>query len=501
MILLLLLAQASAAPPPQRVAIVVGNNEAGNRGRLRYAERDARQMSGVLEKLGGVKEVHLLLDRDANALRERFQKLSKNLGPQTTLFFFYSGHADERALLMRDSRLEFEELRSVLSSIPSRLFVAFIDACQAGSIARLKGGTAVPVVDVNVLSEDKRYSGGIFITSGAPGENAQESDELEASFFTHYLLSGLRGAADASGDRRVSLDEAYRFAYQHTLSRTRGTMLGPQHPTRNVNVEGRGQLVLTWLTERSSYLVIPEKRSGTYFLRRVDNDELIAEVNKPPDQRIRIALEPGEYEVAKTENGLFLSQEVKVSKAQELLLNESLMRATPLAQMMRKGGPAPSVASLALGYRLSSGFLQKAGFQHGGSAAYMFALGPLSLGPALGFFGSRYDRTDGINVSLLSLEIGARLSMAWHAFWRVRVFAGLELLAAWNQQRGQSPSARDSISAITFPERALLGLEIELSSPFALVVYGHAGIVAFDRPEGPKARFTAGAGAGLELRL
>ena len=499
--LFLLLQMPSAPPAPERVAIVVGNNTAEGRGRLRYAERDAEQMSEVLKQLGAVSQVHLLLDQRAEDLRAKFAQIRAGLGERTTLFFFYSGHADERALLMQGTRMGFEELRGALSALPSGLFVAFIDACQAGSIARLKGGTAVPIVDVDVLENDKRYRGGIFITAGAPGENAQESDELEASFFTHYLLSGLRGAADTSGDRRISLDEAYRFAYRHTLTRTRGTMLGPQHPTRHLNVEGQGQLVLTWLSERSSYLVIPEQRSGTYFLRETDSETLIAEVNKPAEQRVRIALEPGDYEIAKAENGLFLSQVVSIRPAQSVLLDESQMSARPLAEMQRKGGPAASVASLAVSYRLSTGYLFDAAPQHGAAASYLFSLGRLSLGPVLSVASSRYQRTDEIDVSLLTVEAGLRLRATLYTFWRVGLFAGLELLAAWNQQQGTLAGAREKITAYSFPERAIVGAHIELVSPFALVLYGHAGAIVYDTPSGPTARFSAGAGAGLELRL
>ena len=44
-------------------------------------------------------------------------------------------------------------------------------------------------------------------------EAAQESDRICASYFTHYLVSGFRGAADLSGDGKVTLNEAYQFAF------------------------------------------------------------------------------------------------------------------------------------------------------------------------------------------------------------------------------------------------------------------------------------------------
>ena len=53
------------------------------------------------------------------------------------------------------------------------------------------------------------------ITSSAAREAALESAEIEASFFSHHLISGLRGAADTSGDGLVTLAEAYQYAFTH----------------------------------------------------------------------------------------------------------------------------------------------------------------------------------------------------------------------------------------------------------------------------------------------
>jgi hypothetical protein len=489
----------------KRIAVVVGNNRADpSRIPLRYAERDARQMTHVLESLGGVDRVHLLLDRSASDLAQAIEDIRSSLttaGEPVTLFFFYSGHADDRALLMRDTRFGFSELRDALKSLPAALFVAFIDACQAGSIARLKGGTAVPVVDVDLYGGGGPQAGGIFITSGAPGENAQESDELEASFFTHYLISGLRGAADDSKDRRVSLDEAYRFAYRHTLDRTRGTLLGPQHPTYDVDVSGRGQLVLTWLTERSSYLVLPEGSSGTYYLRADHDDELIAEVTKREDERLRIAVEPGRYEVARAEGGFLLSQTISVGSKSELEVEERRMSARPLARMQSKGAPLPSTSGLSVIYRLRNGYLRDAAIAHGLGAIYLIDLEPLRLGPLLSWGGSSYTRSDGIRVRTSDLELGFRLGATWYVLPRIGLFAGVELAVSWTSQRGLIDGDSDRISTFTFPERVVAGLEIELFSPFALILFGHAGAVAYDTPEGPNARLIGGAAAGIELRL
>lgn len=73
-------------------------------------------------------------------------------------------------------------------------------------------------------------------------EAAQESDRIGGSFFTHALVSGMRGAADASGDGKITLTEAYRFAFEETLQRTAQTQFGSQHPAYEIRSAARA----TW---------------------------------------------------------------------------------------------------------------------------------------------------------------------------------------------------------------------------------------------------------------
>ena len=103
---------------PQRIAVVVGNNRGGpTKARLRYAEFDARRVARILSRLGGVTTSRLLLGSTAGRLRRTLSQLEqqvKQSGRQVVLFFYYSGHADHRALLMGGTRFTFAELRRVI---------------------------------------------------------------------------------------------------------------------------------------------------------------------------------------------------------------------------------------------------------------------------------------------------------------------------------------------------------------------------------------------------
>ena len=80
-----------------------------------------------------------------------------------------------------------------------------------------------------------------FLTSSSENEAAQESERLRGSFFTHALLTGLRGAADVSGDGKVTLNEAYQFAFNETLVQTTPTQAGAQHPAYDIKMAGTGR--------------------------------------------------------------------------------------------------------------------------------------------------------------------------------------------------------------------------------------------------------------------
>ena len=98
---------------------------------------------------------------------------------------------------------------------------------------------------------------------------AQESDRIAASFFTYYLVSGLRGAADSNRDRRVTLQEAFQFASQETLARTERTQGGPQHAAYEFDLTGTGDMVVTDVrTTQAGLVLTPELTGGSACARR-----------------------------------------------------------------------------------------------------------------------------------------------------------------------------------------------------------------------------------------
>ena len=91
----------------------------------------------------------------------------------------------------------------------------------------------------------------MLLTSSAADEDSQEADRIGGSYFSHHLASGLLGDADRSGDGRVSLAEAYAYAYARTVADTAESAAGAQHPTFSYELAGNGDVVLTDVKSRT----------------------------------------------------------------------------------------------------------------------------------------------------------------------------------------------------------------------------------------------------------
>ena len=204
----LLAASPARAAELHRFALFVGDAQGGIGTRpLRYADRDARRMHAILPSLGGVPESDALLltNVDADQVRGALADLTARLqrardgGEPTELLVYYSGHAKDGELRLGDSSMPLSELRGLLERAPADVRIGLLDSCQSGAITRAKGVRNVPAFEVQKARvEEATPRGLVLIASSAADEESQESDEINASFFTHYLATGLLGDADAS---------------------------------------------------------------------------------------------------------------------------------------------------------------------------------------------------------------------------------------------------------------------------------------------------------------
>ncbi|MBV1858132.1 MAG: caspase family protein [Nannocystaceae bacterium] len=287
----------------RRFALVVGANNGGpGRVQLLYAVDDADAVSKVLVELGGLHDGDRSLLRDPSPaqLLAEIRRLSKRIqaarssGASTQFFFYYSGHSDEGGLLLGSEQIEYRALRTAIDGVPADVRLAILDSCASGAFTRLKGGKKRAPFLVGASADVKGHA---FLTSSSADETAQESDRVGGSYFTHFLTTGLRGAADADGDKQVTLGEAYEFAFDETLAQTEASLGGAQHAAYDINLTGSGDLVLTDLRHNTARLELSSDIGGRVFVRRVGG-ELAAELYKPAGSAaVLLALEPGLYQV------------------------------------------------------------------------------------------------------------------------------------------------------------------------------------------------------------
>ena len=336
----------------QRYLLVAGANQGGvDRARLQYAVSDAERFARVLVELGGVTSANEIVLKEPK-LRDFLQALDQlssrvadgkraaagSGGGRIEVLVYYSGHADEKGLLLGDDRYSYRSLRDRLDQIPADVRIAVLDACASGAFVRLKGGKPRQAF---LVDESSTMRGHAFLTSSAETEAAQESDRIGASYFTHYLVSGLRGAADSSGDGRVTLNEAYQFAFNETLGRTQQSKGGAQHPSYDITMSGSGDVVMTDVRQTSATLVLGEEMVGRFFVRNAAQ-QLVVELYKPAGRKVELGLEPGTYEVRLERDARSSLARTQLADGGRVVLDAAAFQPTTPETTRRRGIEAPA---------------------------------------------------------------------------------------------------------------------------------------------------------------
>lgn len=335
--------QAAADTAVRRLVLAAGANNGGvDRDLLRYAVSDAENFVRVLEEMGGLDpaDVLLLRDPDLADFEQGLHELSRRVtaanrrGDRLEVLLYYSGHADEEGLLLAGEHLDYSLLRRELGAATADVHIAVLDACASGAITRIKGGQRQQSFLVDESFDMRGYA---FLTSSSADEAAQESDAVQASFFTHYLVSGMRGAADVTGDGRVTLNEAYQFAFAETLARTTGTMGGAQHPAYDIKMSGTGDVVMTDVRRHVAGLSFAEALEGRLYVRN-GNRHLVAELYKPAGRAVELGLEPGHYTLhLETSRGGLRLAELVLAEGERAGLGTGDFRAIALERTVSRG--------------------------------------------------------------------------------------------------------------------------------------------------------------------
>ena len=220
---------------------------------LEFAAQDAQAFSEAMQRAsrGLYREVKTVLLNDTSATRPDKQEIRKALatlqdaGPDDTVMVFLASHGfsdragnyffmardgqynDVKTVVESDSAagstpslIEGEEFFGALRQVAGRRILV-VDTCHA---RRIEG-----LVDTHSLRKRSAASSLAFMVAAKGNEESQEYAPAGHGLFTYALLESLKPSADANGDGKVSLREAFEsLAPMVQRLRARGLRQTPQ---------------------------------------------------------------------------------------------------------------------------------------------------------------------------------------------------------------------------------------------------------------------------------
>ena len=243
-------AAAGSVVIPRSYALVIGISGYKNlaaKDQLLFAERDAESIYSILISPEGgnfrAENVHRLIGPRATLAelrRELEQWLPSAATPDDRVLIYFAGHGfvyGGKAYLapydidpgnIAGSGYPMDALGSVIGSkIKAKWKVLLTDACHSGAIT--PGGT--PEGDRAAVSGSLQHlDRSLFsLTASRDRERSYESADWGGGhgIFTYYVVKGLEGAADQSGDGIVTADELAEYVHRNVREATNAN----QNPT------------------------------------------------------------------------------------------------------------------------------------------------------------------------------------------------------------------------------------------------------------------------------
>ena len=214
---------------PENYAVVVGIEKYADLPEAKFAERDAQAVRAHLVAMG-FPERNVVFLSGARASKAGLTKnieswLPNNVTPESTVFFYYSGHgapdsttslaylvpSDGDPQYLRDTAYSVKRLYKKLGALKAKRVIVALDACFSGAGGRsvLAKGTR-PLVTKIAAAEDEADGKIVSLTASAQDEISGMIEKQGHGLFTYYLLRGLNGAAQGP-DGKVTVKGLYDY--------------------------------------------------------------------------------------------------------------------------------------------------------------------------------------------------------------------------------------------------------------------------------------------------
>lgn len=177
---------------------------------LTQSTKDAKSLAAILKSQS--KDVSLITGKNANEanVKAALKKIAATAGANDEVIFFFSGHGGPGAFCLFDKNMTYYDLLSILSKSKCRNILVIIDACNSGSLAGA----------VTQLKKENKWGGNIAsIVSSRASENSIENPLVGAGFLAQGIMKGLRGKADADGNKQLTIRELFRYTFNDVSTR------------------------------------------------------------------------------------------------------------------------------------------------------------------------------------------------------------------------------------------------------------------------------------------
>ena len=218
---------------------------------LKAPVKDVNALAGFLRdpEKGGFDPEHIFTLTDEQATRRKilitFNDIAKRSAPEDMVIFYFSGHGvrqgdngttylipyDHDLRDVETTCIDFDDLAKKIRDMEASKVIVVLDACHSGGVkpegARTAGNTGLADRYLKAFGTSE---GRALLLSSDQTEVSWETED--SGIFTHFLLEGLNGAADANDDGIVTFTEASTYVEEAVPKHTREHFPRIQKPTR-----------------------------------------------------------------------------------------------------------------------------------------------------------------------------------------------------------------------------------------------------------------------------
>jgi hypothetical protein len=189
---------------------------------LKFTDDDAYRMLNFWKSPGGgsLDDEHAQALVDEAATKENIVKTLNEMflkaGPNDLVIFYFSGHGLTGAFLPVDydgvrNKLLHSEVQKIFAKCPAKFKLCIADACHSGSLLAQRADRDKEMIDTYYKALSEASGGTALLMSSKADEDSLESTPLRQGVFSHFLLRGIKGEADANGDKIVTIQELFNY--------------------------------------------------------------------------------------------------------------------------------------------------------------------------------------------------------------------------------------------------------------------------------------------------